>query len=279
VALPTTAAGATAPTLAWAPLAIAWAGVASTLHRIRRGEGALLAVNLSLLAYHGGGLGEGLASAAVSVLAILLMYAFNDLYDAPADVSNPKNDRAVTTIYLEHRRAFGMAMLALKLATIALAFAFVGPRATVAVTGVLIVNVVYSMFLKGVPVADVVWCGVWGALYAAIVSGSPSLLLLVGLMTAVCHVYQTLDDRVSDAANGIMTTAVRSASLSRNVLIALSVLLWASLYEPLGAWALTAFTPLALFFLTGRPVAGWVLSKVYFAAVWLCLLGLPYATG
>jgi 4-hydroxybenzoate polyprenyltransferase len=264
-----------------APAALLRAGISSTLHRIRRGEGALLAVNLSLIAFYGGNLSGDLAEAVVSGLAILLMYAFNDLYDAPVDLNNPKKDRGLVATYLEHRRACGIAMLMLKLATVALAFAFLGTRAAIAVTGVMLVNVSYSMLWKGMPVADVIWCGIWGALYAAIVSASPSLLLLVGLMTAVCHVYQTLDDRPSDAANGIMTTAVRSSVLSRNVLIALSVLLFLALREPLGGWALTAFTPLVLFFATARPSTGWLLSKAYFAAVWLSLLGAgaPYAAG
>ena len=39
---------------------------------------------------------------------------------------------------------------------------------------------------------------------------NPMPLVLIGLMTAVCHLYQALDDRTADAANAITTTAVRS---------------------------------------------------------------------
>jgi 4-hydroxybenzoate polyprenyltransferase len=155
-----------------------------------------------------------------------------------------------------------------------------GAQASAAVATVMLVNVVYSTFLKGVPVADVVWCGLWGALYVAIVSASPLLLVLVGLMTAVCHLYQTVDDRLPDAANGIITTAVRSAALSRSVLIALSLLLFITLRAPLGgAWALTALVPLALFFVARNPRTGWLLTKVYFAVVWLYLLEMAHASG
>jgi 4-hydroxybenzoate polyprenyltransferase len=258
--------------------ALLWAGVASTLHRVRIGEGALLAVNLSLIAYQGVSFPRSLAQALVSVLALGLMYAFNDLYDAPTDSDNPKKDRALVSTYIEHRRVCGLAIFVLKLLTLALAFAALGARATVAVAAVMLVNLVYSMFLKGVPVVDVAWCALWGALYATIVGAPPSLLLLVGLMTAVCHLYQVLDDRVSDAANGITTTAVRSAVLSRNVLFVLSVLLFTALCAPLGsAWALTAFTPLALFFVAGNPRTGWLLTKVYFGGMWLYLLGIVHA--
>src|SRR5689334_941395 len=85
----------TAPTVtvlpvAWSTVwAVAWAGLASTLYRLRRGEGALLAINLSLVVYQGLSLPRSLAQAVVSVLALLLMYAFNDLYDAPTDSINP----------------------------------------------------------------------------------------------------------------------------------------------------------------------------------------------
>jgi 4-hydroxybenzoate polyprenyltransferase len=256
------------------------AGVASTLHRLRHGEGALLAVNLSLIGYQGAPLPRSLAQALVSLLALGLMYAFNDLYDAPTDSNNPKKDRALIATYLAHRRECGGAIIVLKLLTFALAWVTVGTPAAVAVGGVLLVNVVYSTLLKGVPVVDVAWCGLWGALYAAIVEAPASLVLLVGLMTAVCHLYQTLDDRVADAANGITTTAVRSAVLSRNVLVALSVLLCIALRAPLGgAWALSAFTPLALFFVAGNPRTGWLLTKVYFGVMWLSLLGIPHAIG
>jgi 4-hydroxybenzoate polyprenyltransferase len=255
------------------------AGLASTLHRVRRGEGALPAVNFSLIAY-GAGQPDGLASALVSVLAIGVMYAFNDLWDAPTDAANPKKDPTVVSTYLEHRRTGALALLALHVVTLVLSVVTLGPRPTAAVAGVMLVNVVYSTRLKGVPVVDVVWCGLWGALYAAIVEASPWLLLLVGLMTAVCHLYQALDDRVADAASAITTTAVRSPALSRNVLTALSLLLFVTLRPVLGtAWALTAFTPLGIFFACDRPHVGWLLTKVYFGIMWLSVLGIARATG
>jgi 4-hydroxybenzoate polyprenyltransferase len=266
------------PVMPWSTVAeVVWAAVASTSHRIRRGEGALLAVNLSLLAPQGR---SGLAGAAVSVLAIGAMYAFNDLYDAPTDANNPKKDRALIATYLAHRRLCTAAVLALKLATLALACAALGGRASAAVAGALLVNLVYSTLLKGVPVVDVVWCGVWGALYAAIVTASAPLLVLVGLMTAVCHLYQALDDRAADAANAIVTTAVRSPALSRNVLAVLSLLLFVALRPPLGtSWALTAFTPLGIYFAAPSFRTGWLLTKIHFGVVWLGVLELARATG
>jgi 4-hydroxybenzoate polyprenyltransferase len=260
--------------------ALVWAGFASTLHRIQRGEGALLAINLSLAASQGLGDLRVLAGALVSVLTIGLMYALNDLYDAPLDWNNPKKDRALIATYVAHRRVGALAIVVLKVATLALASAALGGRATAAVAGVMVVNLVYSTRLKGVPVIDVAWCGLWGVLYTAIVTASPSLLVVVGLMTAVCHLYQALDDRDADAENAIVTTAVRSAGLSRNVLAALSVLLFVALRGPLGdLWAASALTPLAVFFVAPSAHTGWLLTKVYFGIVWLYLLGVAGAAG
>lgn len=260
--------------------ALTWAGLASTLHRIRGGEGALLAINLSLAVYHMDNPARVVAQVIVSVLTIALMYAFNDLYDAPADWKNPKKDKTVIATWVEHRRVGGMAILGLSLLTIALSLALLGPFAAAAVAAVMSVNLVYSISLKGVPVIDVVWCGLWGALYAAIVTTSATLLVLVGLMTAVCHLFQALDDRDPDAANGILTTAVRSPVLSRDVIVALSAALFAALYATVGpVVAATALTPLVFFFLARSPRAAWLLTKAYFAVMWLYVLGVTGAAG
>jgi 4-hydroxybenzoate polyprenyltransferase len=260
--------------------ALSWAGLASTLHRIRGGEGALLAVNLSLVAYQAGAPARAVAQVVVSVLAIALMYAFNDLYDAPTDWENPKKDATVIATYVEYRGVGTLAIFALKLLTVTLSLATLGPGAAAAVAAVMCVNLVYSIWLKGVPVVDVVWCGLWGALYAAIVTTSATLLVLVCIMTAVCHLFQALDDRGPDAANGIVTTAVRSAALSRDVLVALSVLLFVALYAHVGvALAATSFTPLVFYFVARSPRAAWLLTKAYFAVMWLYVLGVTGAAG
>ena len=258
--------------------ALTWAVLASTLHRIRGGEGALLAINLSLVAYAAETPARALAQTLISLLAIALMYAFNDVYDAPSDVRNPKKDLTVVETYVEQRRTGMIAVLALKLLTVVVALVSLGPVAGAAVAAVMVVNLVYSIWLKGVPVVDVVWCGLWGTLYTAIVTTSGTVLILVGLMTAVCHLFQALDDRDPDAANGIVTTAVRSAALSRNVIVALSALLFATLYAHVGpVFAATAFTPLAFFFTARSARMGWLLTKVYFAVMWLYFLGVTGA--
>ncbi len=260
---------------------LTWAVAASTLHRVRRGEGALLAINLSLIAWRGDAATvHGLWQALVSTLAILVMYAFNDLHDAPVDWDNPKKDRVLTRAWIAHRRAGVRATFWLELVTLAIAYATLGAAPTAAAAAVMTVNVVYSTLLKGVPVADILAVWAWGSLYAAIVHPAFALVFLVGVMTGVCHLFQALDDRGPDAANGIATTAVRSPALSRNVLVVLVLVLSGALHGLLGvAAACTAVVPLVIYGAVGDAGAGWLLTKAYFAVVWLALLGSTGAAG
>lgn len=254
--------------------AVTRAFCASTLHRIYRGEGALIAINLSWAAWAASGSAAAIVPSIVSILTLVAMYALNDLYDAPLDAGNPKKDLKLVGAYLRHQRASTVALLGLKLATLTLAWIALGPRPALATGGVMVVNLVYSVALKGVPVIDVIWCGVWGGVYAAIVTGAPLPLALVGVMTGVCHLYQALDDRTSDAANSITTTAVRSMALSRNVLVGLSIALAAVLFPLLGPlWAASAAAPIVIYAATPTAHTGWLLTKVYFGLVWLSVLG------
>lgn len=265
-----------------APIAarLARAVAASLVHRIARGEGALLAIDLSILAVAALPTGATLALATVCVLALTAMYAVNDLCDAREDRLNPKKDQEVVATYLEHRAAATMACIALHVGTLLLALS-VDARAAIAAGSVMLANLVYSMRFKGVPVVDVAWCGLWGTLYAAIVTSDVQLLVTVGAMTAICHLYQTLDDVGSDAASGIATTAVRSRALSIAVLAAACGMLVLVLRTPIGlGWSLAvAMPPLAFLLLGVRPLAGWLLTKGLFAAVWLVLLRLTDAAG
>ena len=252
---------------------IAWAIVASTYHRIFLGEGVMIAINLSILLHRGVGSAELLAGTIVSVLTLGVMYAFNDAYDAEADRHNPKKDQRQVSVYIDHRRTTYQILFAAKVLTVVLAWMLLGRVSAVATATVLAVNFIYSTALKGVPFIDVAWCGVWGAAFAAVVLASPDLMILAGLMTAVCHLFQALGDRSADAQNRINTTAVFSSSASASVLFLLCALIGVMLSNPLGGLlALSALIPLALFFLLRNTHVGWMLTKVYFGAIWLMVL-------
>ena len=253
---------------------ITWAMAASTYHRIFLGEGVLIAINVSILLYRAVGLVELIAGTIVSVLTLGVMYAFNDAYDALADRHNPKKDQRQVSVYIDHRRACYRLLLAAKILTVVLAWVLLGPASATATATVIAVNFIYSTTLKGVPIVDVAWCGVWGAAFAAVVLPPVDLMILVGLMTAVCHLYQALGDRSADAQNRIMTTAVFSSGASAIVLFVLSAMIGMMLRDPFGdLLALSALIPFALFFLLRNSHLAWVLTKLYYGVMWLLVLG------
>jgi 4-hydroxybenzoate polyprenyltransferase len=246
---------------------------ASTLHRMRMGEGVLLAINVSLAWQRAAAFGDLVATSIVSTLTLGLMYAFNDAYDAAGDRHNPKKDQRVVSTYLDHALASYTAIFLGKALTLVVAYLACSPLVAVAVAVSFAVNLVYSTMLKGVPVVDVAWCGVWGAAYAAIAQPTLQLLLLVGVMTAICHLYQALGDRSADAENRITTTAVFSRGLSIGVLFALSSLLVPLLVGPLGpVGACSAFVPFALLFLVKDSHTAWLATKAYFGIAWVFVL-------
>jgi 4-hydroxybenzoate polyprenyltransferase len=252
---------------------IAWAIAASTYHRIFLGEGVMIAINLSILLHRGVGPAELVAGTIVSVLTLGVMYAFNDAYDADADRHNPKKDQRQVSVYIDYRRTTYRILFAAKVLTVVLAWMLLGWTSAVATATVIAVNFVYSTALKGVPFIDVAWCGVWGAAFAAVVMASPPLMILAGLMTAVCHLFQALGDRSADAQNRINTTAVFSSNGSAVVLFVLCAMIGVTLSGPLGGLlALSAFIPLALFFVLQNTHLGWMLTKAYYGVVWLLVL-------
>jgi len=255
------------------PRGLLWALVAPTLHRMRMGEGALLAINLSLIVYQPAPMSPRIMGAVVSVLAIGLMYVLNDLHDTEADRHNPKKDQRLVAFYLKNRRlCYGLVFL-LKAVTIALAALTLGDSVAATVAAVFLVNILYSTVVKGVPVIDVVTAGIWGGLYVAIVCVDAQLIVLATLMTAVCHLYQALDDKAADAETHIRTTAVASQRLSVIVFGVLSALIFVTMRPLLGAQlALTAIVPVVLALTVQNPRTGWLLTKLYYGMIWLVAL-------
>jgi len=270
---------ASAATVTGSPIAlIAWAMAASTYHRFWLGEGVLIAINVSILFYRAVGVADLIAGTVVSVLALGVMYAFNDAYDAVADRHNPKKNQRQVSVYIDYRRTSYRLIFGAKIVTVALAWALIGPASALATVAVMVVNFIYSTALKGVPIIDVAWCCVWGAAFAAVVLAPLDLMIMVGLMTAVCHLYQALGDRTADAQNQIRTTAVFSSSASAIVLFVFSALIGVLLRGPLGdMMALSAMIPFALFFLLRNTHLAWILTKLYYGVVWLSVLGQGHA--
>jgi 4-hydroxybenzoate polyprenyltransferase len=251
--------------------------VLPTLRRLQRAEGVLLAINASIILTHPSSLPRMAAQLAVSAIVLALLYAYNDVYDCHADLANPKKDMALVRLLILHRAAIVRLLLVLSVAMVGVAQVTLGTASAVAVAAVLGINVVYSHYFKRMVVVDVLWVGLCGATYI-LTPGIPldvGIVLLVGLMTAVSHVFQTLGDRNVDDRNAVSTTAVFSPGLATGLLVvfcgatAWVVARWFGLLA-----ATTAFVPLVAYLVLRDAERAWLVAKAYFAVLWLALLGL-----
>ena len=254
---------------------VAWVNVAPLLNRLRRGEGALLAVNLSIALSARPDARRLLAHVLVSTVVLALLYLLNDLQDCRADLSDAGKDRAFARFCLQHRDRL-VRLLALEQAgVIVLALALLGGRSAVAVAAAFLVNLAYSAVFKGRPAVDVLWVALWGACYAMVpgVELPPLVLALVGVMTSICHVFQITRDRSVDHANRVRTSAVAVPWLPTVQLAIGCLAMGIILVSVLGpAAAASAAVPLVLRFLVRSNQAAWLLSKAYYGAIWLLVL-------
>ncbi|GIW45067.1 MAG: hypothetical protein KatS3mg077_2349 [Candidatus Binatia bacterium] len=253
----------------------------SLVDRLRRFEGVLLAINVSLAFLLGKTVVEVGTFVLVSALILAALYGFNDAWDATGDRGNPRKNQELVAAHLALRKEVAIALVVIAVACVGLALAGSGWPAALAVVVILIVNGAYSGVFKGVPVVDVVWCGFWGAAYASIVTRDWSLLCVVGIMTAVCHVYQTLADREVDVRNGIRTIAAGTPGAVPVTLLGLCMLLAVVLVAALeipGLAAISAFFPIVPYLTVPKFQVGWLLTKAYFGVLWLVVLGAYYAT-
>jgi hypothetical protein len=265
-------AGDAAPGVAW----LAWAHVAPLVNRLRRGEGVLLAVNLSIVLSARPDAATLFAQALVSTAVLALLYFLNDVYDCRQDLSDAGKDQALVGFCVQHRPLLLRLLAFEHVGITVLSLALLGPRSATAVAAVLLVNVAYSSLLKGKAAIDVPWVALWGACYAAVpgVAVPPAVLGLVGVMTSICHVFQITRDRPFDILNRIRTSAVAIEWLPP-VQLALGCLAMGILLgHILGpAAAASAAVPLVLRLTLRSNQAAWLLSKAYYGVVWLLVLG------
>ncbi len=252
-----------------------WVNVKPLLNRLERGEGLLLAVNLSIVLFARPDAATVLAQVLISTVVLALLYGLNDVYDCERDRNDPAKDQALARLCAAHRRRLLGILQMEKVAVVLAAFALLGARSALAVAALFLVNLAYSAILKGKAGLDVLWVGLWGALYAMVpgVALPLEVVLLVGVMTSICHVFQILRDRNADDANRIQTSAVASRWLPYAQLGACCAAMAAVLWSTLGPLAaLSAFAPLVLRLLLESNQIAWLASKAYYGIVWLLVL-------
>jgi hypothetical protein len=267
--------------LSFGPASVAWALATPLLHRLARGEGLLLAVNVSIILLAVRNPSSIVAHLFVSTVTLVLLYFLNDLHDCHGDLNDPHKEQVFVRFLVEHRRRMAILLAVLTGGLVAVTFGLVGAPAALAVAMVSLVNLTYSALFKGMAGLDVLLVTVWGASYAAVpgVALPWTIPALVGVMTGICHVFQIWRDRDVDRTNAVRTSAVVSSWLTVVELALLCSALGALLFVHLGlAAALTAAAPLALHFGLRSNQAAWLLSKLYYAVVWLVVLARLGAT-
>jgi len=269
------------PELRLGPATLAWVTVAPLVNRFRQGEGALLAVNLSLILATRPSPLSFAAQALVSTLVLALLYLLNDLYDCRNDLNDAGKDQAFVRFCVEHRARLFWLLGAEQAGAIGMALALLGPRSALAVAAVFLVNLAYSAFFKGRAAVDVLWVALWGACYAMVpaVDVPPQVLAVVGVMTSICHVFQITRDRPFDVANGVRTSAVAVGWLP-TLQLAVGCLAMGLLLAPLlgPAAAASAAAPLLLRLTMSSNQRAWLLSKAYYGVVWLLVLRVLHAS-
>lgn len=241
--------------------------------RLRTAEGALLAIIASLLWLEHARPWAAILQFVLCTLVMAQMYAHNDIVDARADLDNPRKGVRLATLLVTHEVFFRRASTAAALVLTLVMGLTVDGRTASSAVAVMALNSAYSRWLKSVPIVDVVTVGIWGGLFAGLVTRRVGLLVGVALMTAISHVFQTLLDRHADQRAAISTTGTRAIGLSLAVIATLSVALgmWA-LPRAGGFAASLVVAPVAAVVLMPRAGPAWLVAKCAFAAIWMTVL-------
>jgi len=248
-------------------------------NRVKKGEGGLVVfgVTHSIVSQHG--LAAILAESLLCFFTLCVLYGFNDYKDRYHDLSNPKKEQKFVRSIIQHQQRFLLLNTLAAFSTIALALYIFGPEKFYIITALYLVNYSYSLRLKTVPVMDLFIVGLWGGLLGML-GGQFNLylFLIVGVMTAIAHLFQIITDKKSDQENALTTTVVAISGSETASIIIICALLTATLFlYTESIWSLGGFIPAIAYFLIKRISLGWHISRFYFFVCWIYLLTYTYA--
>jgi 4-hydroxybenzoate polyprenyltransferase len=253
--------------------------VEAAVYRIRKHEAGNLFGTVSLLVARGATIPELAVRTTFAAVLNLFIYLLNDLFDVRLDIASPDKERGKSEFLVRHRRAAVFA-LALMFAVL-LAMAVLHARILVVALLVnVVLDLVYSGWLKRVPFIDVVLNAAWG--FSMTLCGvlerdlrvSLPLAGFMGLVAACFEIIQVTRDEPADRAAGLRTTGtVLGPRGSRWLFRALAVGAGAYAVLLLHSWAaLSLLLALLLPLEPGRASRSWDLARLLFGVVWLALL-------
>ena len=245
--------------------------------RLKRQEGALLGIVASILFFMGADSHELFFKAGLALITLSTLYFFNDLTDCIEDQNNPRKDHDYINTLVENRRFYWACLILQKSIVLGLAL-YSSPKLALVVISIFFINSAYSLKIKGIPYLDVIWVGLWGAGITAMAGLEQPIasFVLVGIMTAISHIYQVRLDVAVDTAHNVKTSAVSSHRTTEVQIMGLCVGLAVILSQTHIPWlTLTVFTPwiLGKYLNSNR---AWVLARYYFGIIWLCYLESVY---
>lgn len=245
----------------------------SLLSRMRKGEGGLWAVTLLLTIRFEQRDLHLITAWVIAGCALALMYAFNDICDAPADAADPARNNTWTKSILEWRRTAHAVNLVQTAFLGTAAFCFL-PARFIFFSATFTTSFAYSLRGKRIPLADYALVFAWGPTFVlAFSSGVPvPLALNAGFMLVMSHSFQMNRDIEVDRKNLISTSAVYSTQLQRAMYFS-AALGSALCFGLLGYYLSAALSAVTLFtgMLSGFSRGGWYTTKFIHALSWLML--------
>jgi 4-hydroxybenzoate polyprenyltransferase len=254
---------------------IAWQ---AAVYRVKKREANNLLTTFSLMLALGLPAGEIALRTLIAALLNVYIYLMNDYFDVEIDLASSKKDLEKTRFLADHRGAALVALLALGSVLLA-----ISGWHSLFMVGVLFANtaivLVYSAWLKRIPVVDLFLMSLWGASMAAVgvPPERPQAWALVGLLALLCssfEVIQVIRDEADDREAGIVTTAVLLGS-GRTAWVFRTIVGLSAAYGLLvvGSWLSLGFLLGALLPLQQeRAARSWDLARLLFGAVWVGIL-------
>jgi 4-hydroxybenzoate polyprenyltransferase len=197
------------------------------VYRVRRLEMANLVATLALMVTLRTGVADFAARAGFAVLLNVFAYLNNDYQDVTRDLAE-RRELEKTRFLAEHRGTALVVQVAL-VAVLCASAALYDPGLLLAVVLGAGLCVLYSGFLKGVPILDIVAMAAWGVgmTEVAFPMGSAlgwKLALQLGLFSAIFETIQVVRDHDADVKNGVRTTAVllgpkRTLAIARGLIV------------------------------------------------------------
>lgn len=243
-------------------------------NRVKLGEGGLVIMNLVHSVLSRRDFRVILAEFLLSFFVMCALYGFNDFLDRKADLINEKKQTTFTLSIIKYERWFLILNMSLMCLTVLFTVYLGDYTKTLTLCCLYVVNSLYSYKLKSIPIIDFVAVIVWGGLYV-LLSGPFNIVLalIVGVMTGIAHLFQTMTDYAADTKNKVNTSIVAIPGREMLFLAVQCLFLGTLLNQAVSIWVgLSATLPFLLFYLSRSIVFSWYVSRMYFFICWLFLL-------